>query len=209
MTEVQVLVLAKEPVAGRVKTRLTPDVTAEQAAELAGAALEDTLNAVRGAAVRARVLVTDGLLTADGFSLQPQTGGPLDVRLAAAFCDAWGRLPVPMLLVGMDTPQITASLVDQAIRALLAPGVDAVLGLAEDGGWWALGLRAPHPELILGIETSRHDTGARQYQALVDSGLTVDHLPVLRDVDTFPDLAVVASQSPGSAFARVLASVLA
>ncbi len=209
MIAAQVLVLAKEPVAGRVKTRLTPTLSGDQAAVVARAALEDTLDAVRETDVADRLLVVDGCVDAPGFLVLPQAAGPLDGRLAAAFDDAWAYRPLPMLLVGMDTPQLSAGLLAASLTRLLRPGVDAVLGLADDGGWWGLGLRRPHPHLIRGIETSRADTGARQRESLLAAGLTVVDLPVLRDVDTAPDLEVVAGLAPHGRFARAVSEVLA
>ncbi len=204
----QVLVLAKEPLPGRVKTRLTPAISPAQAALVARAALDDTLDAVRQADVAHRLLVVDGWIEAADLAQVPQVEGTLDVRLAAAFDRAWQAHRLPMLLVGMDTPQLTSALLDKAVAALLSPDVDAVLGLAEDGGWWCLGLRAPRPDLVLGIETSRDDTGARQRAALLDAGLRVHDLPTLRDVDTVEDLRAVADFAPHGRFALVVAEVL-
>lgn len=205
----QVLVLAKEPVPGRVKTRLTPALTPAEAARIAEAALEDTLDTVRRADVSGRVLVLDGTWVAEGFTVQPQATGDLDERIACAFDDAWACCPLPMLLIGMDTPQLTEVLVEQAIATLLSPGVDAVLGLAQDGGWWGLGLRRPHPHLIRGVRTSRDDTGSVQRQRLMDAGLATIELPVLRDVDTLQDLLCVAAEAPAGRFASTVAQVWA
>lgn len=209
VTVAQILVLAKEPVAGKVKTRLTPQLTAVQAALVARAALDDTLDAVRRTQMTHRVLVLDGDFTAAGFEVQRQRGGPLDERLAHAFDDAWGARPVPMLLIGMDTPQLSDVLLEKAIATLLSPGVDAVLGLAQDGGWWGLGLRRPWPHLVRGVVTSREDTGNRQRQRLVDAGLTLIDLPVLRDVDTIEDLTAVASLMLEGRFPATVPQVLA
>ncbi len=208
MTAAQVLVLAKQPVAGLVKTRLTPPLTPDQAAAIAHAALEDTLDAVRRTEVDHRVLVLDGVFDAPGFVVHEQVPGPLDVRLAAAFDEAWKDHTVPLLLVGMDTPQVTEVLIERALACLLSPGVDAVLGLAEDGGWWCLGLRRPQPHLVRGVVTSRDDTGAVQRRRLLDAGLTLVDLPVLRDVDTVADLRHVAELAPEGRFARVVREVL-
>ena len=90
---VQVLVLAKQPVAGRVKTRLCPPFTPQGAADVAAAALEDTLDVVRSVDVARRVLVLDGDYDAPGFVIQPQRGGPMPARLAGAF-DDWDRFGV-------------------------------------------------------------------------------------------------------------------
>lgn len=200
---VQLLVLAKEPVPGRVKTRLCPPLTPAQAADVAAAALADTLAAVRATPVARRVLVTDGDLGAPGFEHQPQCEGPLDERLAAAFDDAAAACDLPVLLVGMDTPQVSAALLARAARVLTR--TPAVLGRSLDGGWWALGLQAPDGALLRGVPTSRGDTGQRQLARLRGAGLSPVRLPVLCDVDTFADAVAVARQVPGSAFADAVA----
>jgi glycosyltransferase A (GT-A) superfamily protein (DUF2064 family) len=203
---VQLLVLAKTPIPGRVKTRLTPPLTPHGAAAVAAAAIADTLDAARATPVARRVLVVDGSLTAPGFALQRQRGGPLDERLAAAYDDARAAHDLPTLLIGMDTPQVTPVLLAHAARALLR--CDAVLGASVDGGWWALGLRDPRGELLLGVPTSRADTGRRQLARLHASGLDVAQLPVLRDVDTIGDAHEVARLAPGGRFAGALAAQL-
>jgi glycosyltransferase A (GT-A) superfamily protein (DUF2064 family) len=204
-TTATLLVIAKQPVPGRVKTRLVPPCTYEQAAALAGAALADTLHTVLTVPARRRVLVLDGQpgpWLPPGFDIVPQCGGPLDERLAAAFAAVEG----PALLIGMDTPQVTSSLltVDWA-------GTDAVFGPADDGGFWALGLRTPDPALLRGVPMSTPDTGAVQRERLVAAGLRVAGLPRLRDVDTAADAVAVARSAPRSRFAaqaRTLAAVL-
>ena len=202
--QVQVLVLAKEPVAGRVKTRLCPPLSAEGAAAVAEAALLDTLDVVRAVGVRRRVLVLDGSYAAQGFTVQPQVQGPMDVRLAAAFDGADPALPT--LLIGMDTPQLTVDLLRSAVESLL--GHRAVIGLAPDGGWWALGLQVPDGSLLQGIATSRDDTGARQVQRLERAGLAPYALPELRDVDTIADARAAALLAPSGRFGRTLAAAL-
>lgn len=198
------LVLAKEPVAGRVKTRLCPPLTPRGAAVVAAAALEDTLDVVRAVPVARRVLVLDGAYEADGFAVVPQRGRPMPERLAAAFDDAGSG---PTLLIGMDTPQLTAELLDDACCELAEAA--AILGLASDGGWWALGLQQPDGSLLAHVPTSRDDTGALQLAALRNAGLEVSLLPELRDVDTIADARTVASLAPTGRFARALAVALA
>ncbi len=190
------LVIAKEPVPGRVKTRLTPPFTPVEAARLAEAALVDTLTAVAALPVRRRVLVLDGRpgpWLPDGYEVLPQCAGGLDERIAGAFeaCDG------PALLVGMDTPQLTAA----PLAPVLAPDgwsvCDAWFGPAADGGFWALGLADPDPDLVRGVPMSTEHTGARQRRRLLDAGLTVRDLPVLRDVDTAEDAAEIAARTDG------------
>ena len=139
------LVIAKQPLPGRVKTRLVPPCTPEQAAALAEAALADTLHTVLAAPARRRVLVLDGEpgpWLPPGFDITPQCGGGLDERLAGAFAAVHG----PALLIGMDTPQLTPGLL--AVDWEVA---DAWFGPAADGGFWALGLRVPDAALVRGV----------------------------------------------------------
>ncbi|MFJ2034055.1 TIGR04282 family arsenosugar biosynthesis glycosyltransferase [Streptosporangium sp. NPDC087985] len=204
----QVLVIAKEPVAGRVKTRLSPPFTPGQSARLAAAALEDTLHAVAATPVKHRVLALDGLPGSwlpNGFTVIPQRGDGLDERLASAFADAHRLNPVPTLLIGMDTPQVTPDLLQAAAGALA--GHDAVFGPATDGGFWLLGLRRPDPALLLGVPMSHSRTGAAQLERLTTAGLSVATLPHLNDIDTTEDAFQVAAQVPGSRFAAALGAM--
>jgi rSAM/selenodomain-associated transferase 1 len=194
------LVIAKEPVPGRVKTRLTPPYTPGQAALIAESALADTLDAVaRTPAVR-RVLVLDGRpgdWLPPGFEVIGQRGDGLDERLANAFADAGGG---PTVLIGMDTPQVTPAMLTAAEEHL--EDHDAVFGPAADGGFWLLGLREPDPALLRGVPMSRPDTGARQRERL--RGRRVKTIATLVDVDTAADAVRVAAQAPGTRFAAVV-----
>lgn len=207
--EVTLAVIAKAPVPGRVKTRLCPPCTPLQAAMIAEAALRDTLDAVAQAPAGRRICVLDGAPGAwlpDGFDVMPQVAGGLDERLAAAF----GAVDGPMFLIGMDTPQVTPTLLAAAARLLrVAGGSEAVLGMTHDGGYWGIGLRdGRDPDLIRGVPMSRDDTGARQHERLLAKGLRVDtQLPVLTDVDHFAEAQAVARQMPGSRFADAVSVV--
>jgi len=191
------LVIAKEPRPGRVKTRLTPPFTPQEAAALAEAALADTLDAVARTPAHRRVLVlegTPGPWLPAGFEVVRQCAGGLDERLAAAFASCEG----PALLIGMDTPQVTPDLLTVDFT-----DCDAWFGPAEDGGFWALGLAEPDPALLRGVPMSVPHTGAAQRARL--AGLRVRDLPRLRDVDTAYDAELVAKAAPGSRFATGLA----
>ncbi|MEV5570807.1 TIGR04282 family arsenosugar biosynthesis glycosyltransferase [Spirillospora sp. NPDC052269] len=196
------IVIAKEPVPGRVKTRLTPPFTPHQAAALAEASLKDTLESVAAAPAVRRVLAlagSPGPWLPDGFDVIPQRGEGLDERLANAFDDAYqGR---PLVLVGMDTPQLTWSLLADAAAALATH--DATFGRASDGGFWLLGLRTPDASLLRGVPMSRPDTGHFQLCRLAEAALTVAHLPELTDVDTHADAAQVAAHAPTTRFAAI------
>ena len=191
------IVLAKAPQAGLVKTRLSPAYSPEEAASLAEASLADTLDVVESAPAARRLLVLSGPTAGwqrRGVEVVAQQGRGLDERLAHAFSLVRG----PALLIGMDTPQITPELLDVRWDA-----VDAWFGPAADGGFWGLGFAAPpDPQLLLGLPMSRDDTGARQRERLVAAGLRVGDLPELTDFDTAADVTVVAALAPYGRFAR-------
>lgn len=209
-----VLVLAKAPVPGQVKTRLCPPATPGEAARIAAASLLDTLDTTRG---RCTVVALVGSL-ADAerraevraalahCRVVPQRGATFAARLVAAHADAGGSGPVIQL--GMDTPQLDEALLDEAGRAL--GSCDAVLGPARDGGWWALGVHDPrHARVLAGVPMSTPDTGALTLRALHAAGLRVTLLPELSDVDTMEDAERVAAVAPGSRFAAAVAQVRA
>ena len=206
----QVVVIAKEPVPGRVKTRLTPPFTPGEAAALAEAALTDTLAAVAATTVARRVLALDGApgrwLPA-GFDVIGQRGAGLDERIAWALADCRVTLPLPVVLIGMDTPQVTPGLLAAAVEPLVSRTADATFGLAEDGGFWLLGLREVDPALILGVPMSRPDTGRRQLARLEQAGLRIRMLPELTDVDTVSEAERIAAVTPGSCFAACMANL--
>jgi rSAM/selenodomain-associated transferase 1 len=199
MLEAQIVVLAKRPQAGRAKTRLCPPLTLQQAADVAGASVRDTFAAVDATPVRRRITVLDGSpdgLVPVGYDVLPQRGAGLDERLAAAFSDVLAAHSLPTLLIGMDTPQVSPDLLVRCVEALLRN--DSVLGHAEDGGWWAIGLHAPDAAVFLGVPMSADDTGVRQEQRMRLRRLAPYLLPELRDIDHVDDLDAVAQLLPAS-----------
>jgi rSAM/selenodomain-associated transferase 1 len=183
-----VLVMAKAPVAGRVKTRLCPPCTPAEAAAIAEAALADTLDAVAACGAGRRIVALDGApgpWLPPGFEVVPQVGGGLDRRLAAAWSAAGGA----GVQIGMDTPQVTPALLDCALASL--DETSAALGLAVDGGWWAIGLRRPDPRVFVGVPMSTEATGSAQHARLRSLALSVTMLPALVDLDTVADIHAV------------------
>ena len=219
MTPVTVLVVAKAPVPGAAKTRLAESVGPEVAADIAAAALLDTLDAVAAAPVAARVVAMTGDLEAArradeikarlaDFTVIPQRGTDFADRLANAHADAPAVAgPQPVLQIGMDTPQVTAELIDRSCAALLT--APAVLGMATDGGWWALGVHSPiDADVLRAVPMSQDDTGAVTLRALRGIGINVILIDELRDVDTIDDVAAVRAVSPaGSRFVQATAEV--
>ncbi|MBG6055836.1 glycosyltransferase A (GT-A) superfamily protein (DUF2064 family) [Salinibacterium sp. CAN_S4] len=200
------VLIAKEPLPGKAKTRLHPPLTLEQAATLAAAAIDDTLRAMESLPATRRILLFDGNRLperSESYDVTGQTTGTLDLRLGAIFdeCDE------PMLLIGMDTPQLTSDDLAPAFGGWPIDehsGVDAWFGPAGDGGFWALGMREPRGDLIRGVEMSKDDTGAAQLARLHEAGLTVGTLPTLTDVDTIDSAREVAAIAPHTLFARTL-----
>ena len=131
-----------------------------------------------------------------------QGTGPLDRRLTTAWAAATSG---PAVLIGMDTPQVTAADLDEALGALADH--DSVLGPAADGGWWSLGLRRPHPRAFVGVPMSRPDTGSRQRERLIALGLRPALGPLRTDVDTWADAVAVARAAPGGRFAAAVAAL--
>ena len=199
------IVIAKRPVPGRVKTRLTPPFTPEQAAALAAAALHDTLAAADAVPAARHVLLFDGDPSGwvpDGWDVVEQVEGDLDARLTAGFVTvAPGG---PAVLVGMDTPQVTA-----ADLPPLPATADACLGLATDGGFWALGFADPARAAVVipDVPMSTDRTGVEQHRRLRAAGMTVVDLGVLTDVDDETTARAVAAAAPGSRFAGEMLNI--
>lgn len=209
---VTLLVVAKAPEPGKAKTRLAATVGDRAAAEIAAAALLDTLDAVAATPVAARVVALTGELDAaagaaeirrrlESFTVIGQRGDDFADRLANAHADAADGQPV--LQIGMDTPQVTDGLLASCGRRLLQ--AQAVLGLACDGGWWVLGLQTPAmAECLRSVPMSQPDTGELTLKALHDNGIDVYPVEVLTDVDIVDDVAAVREAcDPASRFARV------
>ena len=210
---VRALVVAKAPVAGQVKTRLGVDVGLERAAELAAAALLDTLEACTTAygAEHCHLALAGDLAEAvegsalqeavRGWTVHAQRGEDFAARLVAAHADVASTGPGPVVQVGMDTPQVTPGLLVGAASGLAEH--DAVLGRAEDGGWWVLALRDPRAAAALGgVEMSTDQTFRDTVAALEGSGLSVGGTTALRDVDEVADADAVADDAPATRFAR-------
>jgi hypothetical protein len=196
-----VLVMAKAPVPGRVKTRLCPPLTPRAAADIAEAALADTLQAVAGCGADVKIVALDGPpgpWLPEGFHVVPQVGGGFDERLVGAWAATRDHTAGTGLQIGMDTPQVTAPDLDKLLDRLRhAPPGGALLGPALDGGWWVIGLTGVDPRLVFrGVPMSTARTGEAQLARLRELGLAPRLVGVRRDIDTVGDLAAVAARHP-------------
>lgn len=214
------LMVAKAPVPGLAKTRLTPPATPYQAAEVAAAALLDSLDAVLATPGALPVVAMTGDLTnavrgdeqrsrlGTAFVVE-QRGTRFADRLANAHADAARAYPgLPIVQIGMDTPQVTPELLAATAAAL--DDADAVLGPAADGGWWVLGLTDPaDARLLREVPMSTPDTFRDTWAALTDAGLRPGKVAELSDVDTIADAIGVAGEIPESRFAAAVRAVTA
>ncbi len=207
--------MAKAPVPGRAKTRLAATVGDAVAAELAAAALLDTLDAGAAAWPRGRrVLALAGDLSAAArepelrraaadWQVVPQQGRTFQERLVDGHRRAHRLAGGPVVQVGMDTPQVHAALL-RGVADLAHDHERPVLGPAVDGGWWVLATTHPHQASVLaGVPMSRPDTGRLTAAALTAAGHAPVAGPLLRDVDHVEDADEVAAAAPGTRFARV------
>ena len=205
----QVIVLAETPSPDLVDDWLSPPLRLQQAALVAEAALADTLDVAAAAPVTRRVLALDGApgdwLPA-GFRVFGQRGAGLDERLAAAFADAYAAAPLPMVLIGTDTPQVTVDMLGDAVASLESGEADAVFGPSTDGGFWMLGLRRPDRSLLAGVPMSAQDPGRVLLERLAGAGLRVALAPRLTEVSTFESAEQVAGQCPSSRFAAAFSA---
>lgn len=208
------LLVAKAPMPGLVKTRLAADVGEAAATDIAAAALLDTIEACTLAVgpERCRLALSGDLAAgfrADelraalaGWTISPQRGNGFGERLANAHADVTG----PVVQIGMDTPQVTPAGLLAVARSLIA--ADAVLAPAEDGGWWALALRDPAAaDALIDVPMSTPETYAATRSALRGRGLRVAEGDRLRDVDHLTDVAPVAAAAPHTRFAAAAAEL--
>ena len=206
----RLLVMAKAPVPGLAKTRLAVAVGERQAADIAAAALLDTIAACTDAVGTSSCVLAlagdldDGVAAdeiraaLEGWTVFAQRGDNFNERLVLAHQDAGDG---PLLQIGMDTPQVTPALLAAAGAALTDH--DTVLGAADDGGWWVLGRRtAVATEALRGVPMSTHTTHDDTRAALLARGLTVAATTTLTDVDTAVDAELVAAAAPDTRFAQ-------
>ena len=197
MARIDLAVLAKAPVPGLAKTRLIPSIGAHAAAVLQARLTERTI----GTAVESDIgpvtlwCAPDcahasfrSLQTQFGIALQPQPAGDLGARMLAAM--QTGRT----LVLGTDCPAFTPAHLQDAARILAEH--DAVLILAEDGGYVLIGTNAPQPGLFEGVDWGTAQVGGQTRARAKALGLRLYELPPLWDIDSEGDLARMEREFP-------------
>ena len=199
--------MAKRPAAGQTKTRLCPPLTPERAADLYACFLRDVIDRVREAADFVKGLTPAIAYSpadaadyfaalAPGFDLVPQVGATLGERLDGVLSGAPARGYAQVAAVNSDSPSLPAAYLAGAFIRLDNPAVDAVFGPCDDGGYYLIGWKRPHPALVRDVAMSRPDTLAETLAVAARQGLRVALLPPWYDVDEPGDLARLAAD-PG------------
>lgn len=190
------IVFSRYPEPGKTKTRLIPALGAEGAAELQRQMTEHTLaqtEKMRGnRAVEIHFSGGDRQQMAAWLGgdrvYREQHPGDLGERLIAAFQSAFAAGRARVVAIGIDCPDLTAALLDEAFAALTTD--DLVLGPAQDGGYYLIGLRRLVPELFQAINWGTEEVLEKTVAIARRLNLTLTHLPVLSDVDYPEDLAI-------------------
>jgi rSAM/selenodomain-associated transferase 1 len=188
-------IMAKAPRVGAVKTRLCPPLRAPEAAELARCFLLDAVERVRMVA-GARPIMAYAPIEAQGqfeeeapgFALIPQRGGDLGERQLGLIEDTLAMGLQGALVMGTDSPTLPRESLDEAVSLVMARDVDVVLGPAEDGGYYLIGMRVPHRALFENLPWSTAAVLGRTLERAQRLGLRVACLPTWFDVDTGADL---------------------
>lgn len=200
------LIFAKRPTPGRVKTRLVPPLSPEEAAELYRRMLLDILAKVgqiadvdivlcyeQGEGVRKYF---EGVVP--GGAIRPQDGGDLGARMEEAFRYAFGAGYGRVAVIGTDSPDLPVEVIGRAYGLLGEAAVDAVFGPSEDGGYYLLAMKRFHPEFFAGIPWSTGAVLERSLARAAEAGIVTALLPVWYDVDTAADLRRPGLTAPGN-----------
>lgn len=190
------IIFAKRPAPGRVKTRLSPPLSPEQAAELYRCMLLDTLaKAATFSGSEKHIFYEPDELaaaffteSAPGIACTPQEGEDLGARMANAFrrllALGYGRVAI----IGTDLPDLPMEYVDEAFGLLESGKADAVFGPSEDGGYYLVAMGELHGELFRDIPWSSGEVLEKSLGKAAEAGVRVSLLPVWHDVDTADDL---------------------
>ena len=180
----EIAIFARWPEPGKAKTRLIPALGAEGAAKLYARLLELTVREARASSLPFHLRITGDdparfrEWLSDDLDVRDQGDGDLGDKLA--------RVPTPGLMIGSDCPGLTAALLREAADALATH--EAVIGPADDGGYWLLGLRDPCRDLFTDMAWSTPQVFPETMRRLDALGIAPHMLPELTDIDTGDDL---------------------
>lgn len=186
-----IIIMAKVPEAGKVKTRLQPFLTPEQSAELADCLLQDTINKAK--ALENKLIIAyspperrDYFDSFHNLNLVAQNGNDLGDRMFNAFEFAFRENSDSVVMIGTDSPTFPPEFIEKAFDYLAKN--DAVLGKTEDGGFYLIGLRKLDKRIFENVEWSSEKTFEQTKNNLEKTGFSLAELPVWYDVDEPKDL---------------------
>ena len=190
------VIVAKEPLPGKVKTRLFPKFSPAIAAELYRCFLYDRIQEVSTLNGVARAIAytpedareTFTTLALDGFELFAQRGKHLGERLHNIFLEKLSQRYKAVSIVDSDSPDLPKSLMQESFELLLSKQADIVFGPCYDGGYYLVGMRKPYPELFRNIPWSTENVLSVTLEKARKMGLNVKLLSTWNDLDTFEDL---------------------
>lgn len=186
------LLFARRPELGRVKTRLAADLGDEAALAVYRRLLAHTQAVAAPVAAHRTVWLAEAGPAADlsdewgGYEQQPQPPGDLGQKMQAAFAQSFARGAAVVVIIGTDCPGLTTAHLTAAFRALETH--DVVLGPATDGGYYLLGMKQLWPDLFQNKAWSTETVRAATEADVQRLKLSLCLLPELRDVDTAADL---------------------
>jgi uncharacterized protein len=190
------VVVAKAPVLGTVKTRLYSDLTPETATELYGCFLQDRISemgTLKGVDLAIAYTPEDSrayftAFTSNGFDLFPQEGKDLGERLNNIFVQKATEEYDAVVIIDSDSPDLPKSIVEESFEILSSGRTEAVFGPCFDGGYFLVGLRNPHPELFQAIPWSTAVVLQKTLETAAKKGVKTKLLQPWNDLDTFEDL---------------------
>jgi len=202
------IVFIRQPVAGRVKTRLAATVGAHAACTMYAAMAEHVVRNVQSDAWSTVLYVdeSEGLLPVQqwlGMTPREQRGNSLGERLANAVAE---HADARVVVIGTDAPDVDAAVITTAFASL--DDYHVVLGPAYDGGYYLIGLQRPLPEVFKGIEWSTDRVMLQTVQAAVTAGATVKILDPLRDIDVEEDVRSYIAEHHNTSLGRQLEVLL-
>lgn len=188
-----IIIMAKVPISGNVKTRLQDALTPEKCAELAAAFLKDTFNKAKSVCENTIIAFFPPseknklveILSDETFFIE-QTGENLGERMFNAFEFAFSQKTDSVVMIGTDSPTFPADFIEQAFE-FLELETDAVLGKTEDGGFYLIGLRVLPTEIFENVHWSSAETFEQVYQNIMRLNLHLREVPSWYDVDKKQD----------------------
>jgi rSAM/selenodomain-associated transferase 1 len=194
------VIFAKAPIPGEVKTRLCPPLTPDEAATLHGSFVLDMLERTKLAVAKLQLPFHRYLACApsselvffkimeerQGVRLLDQVGEDLGQRMHGIFSGLFAKGYAQVIIVGTDVPTLPLSVYQEAFSMLGRS--DVVLGPALDGGYYLIGLKQPAEQLFTGVPWSTDQVLAVTQQQAKALGLSVELTTAWRDVDTITDL---------------------